>query len=76
MISTTVKIESVLDAKKFVNICNSVDFQVDLVSGRYVVDAKSLMGLFSLDLTKPMEMHAECGADDEFLTKIGSYIVP
>ena len=48
----------------FVNIVNKYEFDVDLTSGRYVVDAKSIMGIFSLDLSKPVnvEIHAE---DDE-----------
>ena len=46
-----VRFDTVVDAKKFVNVCNSVPFDVDLMSGRYVIDGKSIMGLFSLDLS-------------------------
>ncbi|MBS6833383.1 MAG: HPr family phosphocarrier protein, partial [Clostridiales bacterium] len=38
------------------------DYEIDLTSGRYVVDAKSIMGIFSLDLTKPIKVEAH-GAD-------------
>ena len=53
---TTFKImlSSINDVKDFVNIVSRYDFDVDLTSGRYVVDAKSIMGIFSLDLSKPI----------------------
>ncbi len=44
------------DVKEFVNITNKYEFDCDLVSGRYAVDAKSIMGIFSLDLSKPLGM--------------------
>ena len=57
----TIKImlKSISDVKDFVNTVNKYDFDVDLTSGRYVVDAKSIMGIFSLDLSKPIlvEIH-------------------
>lgn len=56
MRSYKVMLLSIVDVKNFVNIVNKFDFDVDLVSGRYVVDAKSLMGIFSLDLSKPIIM--------------------
>ena len=49
------------DVQKFVNIVNRYSFDVDLTSGRYIVDAKSIMGIFSLDLSKPitLEIHSD-----------------
>lgn len=44
------------DVKEFVNVTNKYEFDCDLVSGRYAVDAKSIMGIFSLDLSKPLSM--------------------
>ena len=54
-------LKSINDVKDFVNIVNNYDFDIDLSSGRYVVDAKSIMGIFSLDLSKPIkvELHSE-----------------
>lgn len=75
MVKTKVKIDSVLDAKQFVGICNSVDFDVELVANPYVIDAKSIMGIFSLDLTKPIDLQANCEDSDEFVEKISSFIV-
>lgn len=42
--------------KEFVNITSHLDYDLDLISGRYVVDGKSIMGIFSLDLSKPIEV--------------------
>ncbi len=56
MKSFKVMLSSIVDVKNFVNIANEFDFDIDLVSGRYVVDAKSLMGIFSLELSKPILM--------------------
>ncbi|MDD3766733.1 MAG: HPr family phosphocarrier protein [Eubacteriales bacterium] len=51
-----IMLTSINDVKNFVNIVNKYDFDVDLTSGRYVVDAKSIMGIFSLDLSKPIRV--------------------
>lgn len=75
MVKYTVKLDTVLDAKRFVSLCNTVPFDVDLVSGRYVIDAKSIMGIFSLDLSKPIELQAECDPGDPFCTKLDCFIV-
>ncbi len=57
-------LKTINDVKEFVRIVNNFDYEIDLSSGRYVVDAKSIMGIFSLDLTKPLdvEVHSDhCG---------------
>lgn len=56
-----VMLGSINDVKNFVNIVSKYDTDVDLSSGRYVVDAKSIMGIFSLDLSKPIkiEIHSD-----------------
>ncbi|MEG1520000.1 MAG: HPr family phosphocarrier protein [Clostridia bacterium] len=47
--------------KNFVNIVNQYDFDMDLRSGRFVVDAKSILGIFSLNLSAPLtlEIHSD-----------------
>ncbi len=68
-------LSSINDIKAFVNIVNKYEFDVDLTSGRYVVDAKSIMGIFSLDLSKPIKV--DVYADDEaeaFISEIKAYI--
>lgn len=55
-----VMLDSIGDVKDFVNMVNRYSCDIDLVSGRYVVDAKSIMGIFSLDLTKPIKVEVHC----------------
>ena len=74
MVKMTVRICTVQDANRFVNICNAAGFDIDLLSGRYVVNAKSIMGIFSLDLTKPIELHADCSDDNEIICKLRSFV--
>lgn len=61
----TIQLKSINDVKDFVRLVNDFPYDVDLTSGRYIVDAKSIMGIFSLDLTKPIEVeiHGEVGED-------------
>lgn len=70
-------LSSINDVKDFVNNVSRYDFDVDLTSGRYVVDAKSIMGIFSLDLSKPIlvEVHSDSEVADEFVDSLSRYIV-
>ena len=63
MVKLTVKIVSMQDTDKFNKLCSKFDCDMDLQSGKYYVDAKSIMGIFSLDLSKPLVLDA--GTDDE-----------
>ena len=76
MYKATVHFETVVEAKAFVTASNEVDFKVELVSGPYIIDAKSFMGLFSLDLSKPIDLniHAESCVDD-ILAILSPYII-
>ena len=49
------------NVKTFVNIVGKYDFDMDLRSGRHVVDAKSILGIFSLDLSKPISLEVDDG---------------
>ncbi len=62
MNSLKVSLNSIDKVKGFVNALSKYDSDFDLVSGRYVIDAKSIMGIFSLDLSKPIELKVH---DDE-----------
>ena len=68
-------LSSINDVKDFVNIVAKYDFDVDLTSGRYVVDAKSIMGIFSLDLLSPIKLTVYSDKPEELLGKIGKFIV-
>ena len=63
MVKLNVRIVSMQDADKFNKICNKFDCDMDLQSGKYYVDAKSIMGIFSLDLSRPLTLTAD--TDDE-----------
>lgn len=67
-----IKLGSIADVKEFVALTNSCSFESDLVSGRYAVDAKSIMGIFSLDLAKPLEfiVHDDSAKADELLDAV------
>lgn len=76
MADISIMLSSINDVKNFVNTVSRYDCDVDLVSGRYIVDAKSIMGIFSLDLTKPITVQIQDGADSEkLLSEIESFIV-
>ncbi|NLF37396.1 MAG: HPr family phosphocarrier protein [Clostridiaceae bacterium] len=53
-----IKFLSISDVKEFADIVSAFNYDIDLISGRYVVDAKSIMGIFSLDLSKPISLVA------------------
>ena len=76
MVKLKVAIVSMQDADKFNKICSKFDCDMDLQSGKYYVDAKSIMGIFSLDLSKPIDLniHAD-GNVDEILTALDAYII-
>ena len=66
MKTVQISLNSIDKVKSFVNAITQFEFDFDLVSGRYVIDAKSIMGIFSLDLSKPIELviHAEDHLDE------------
>jgi len=70
-----IMLRSINDVKDFVNVVNKYDFDVDLTSGRYVVDAKSIMGIFSLDLSKPIRVEIHADDSESFCNEIKSFIV-
>ncbi len=61
-----ISLNSIDKVKAFVNDITKFDYDFDLVSGRYVIDAKSIMGIFSLDLSNPIDLniHAEENVED------------
>ena len=77
MKSVRISLDSIDKVKAFVNVINKYDFDFDLVSGRYVIDAKSIMGIFSLDLSKPIDLniHAEEDALDAIMSDLSEYII-
>ena len=76
MKTVRISLNAIDKVKSFVNDLSQFNVDFDLVSGRYVIDAKSIMGIFSLDLSKPIDLniHADNNAD-EILEKLTPYIV-
>ena len=76
MMTVKISLNSIDKVKSFVNDLAKFDSDFDLVSGRYVIDAKSIMGIFSLDLSKPIDctIHAVDGLD-EILKMLEPYTV-
>lgn len=72
-----VMLTSINDVKGFVSAAGMQSCEIDVVSGRYTIDAKSIMGLFSLDLSKPItiEVHGTDEQAAEFCEACGKYIV-
>ena len=76
MKTVKISLNSIDKVKAFVNYITYFDVDFDLVSGRYVIDAKSIMGIFSLDLSKPIDLniHAE-GDSSEILSALAPYLI-
>ena len=64
MTSFDIKLSSINDVKALVNAASDMDCEIDLISGRYVINAKSLIGIFSIDLTKPITVEIH-GSDED-----------
>ena len=75
MKTVNIKLSSIEDVRNFVNIVSKYEMEIDLTSGRYIVDAKSIMGIFSLDLLKPIQLTAHGDDTDALFEEIKPYIV-
>lgn len=76
MKTVQISLNSIDKVKSFVNDITKFNNDFDLVSGRYVIDAKSIMGIFSLDLSKPIDLaiHAENNMD-EIMETLKPYLI-
>ncbi len=70
MVKENIMLSSIEAVKKFVSITNKYDFQINLTTDKYKIDAKSIMGVFSLDLSKPVTLEVESDAAGDFLKEI------
>ena len=73
--SVMIHLKEINDVYKLVNILVGFDGDVDLESGRYKVDGKSILGIFSLDLRQPIKLSYNGDKQDELMEKLGSLIV-
>ncbi|MBR2848120.1 MAG: HPr family phosphocarrier protein [Clostridia bacterium] len=78
MKNVKIRLSSIQDVRNFVDIVTKHNIDVDLSSGRYVVDAKSIMGIFSLDLLSPITLSAQTENETEaaaLLAELKDFIV-
>ena len=75
MSTAKIRLSTIADVRDFVNIVAKSDIDVDLQSGRYIVDGKSIMGIFSLDLLSPITLTAQSDETDELFAALDRFII-
>ncbi len=75
MVTVEIRLTTLEDVRNFVNIVTRYDIDMDLSSGRYVVDAKSIMGIFSLDLLSPIKLTAHSENTEKLFKELKPYII-
>ena len=74
MIERNIMLTNLESVKSFVQMSAAKDYDVDVSCGKYIVNAKSLMGIFSLDLTKTLHVTAYCDENDSFGEEIKQFV--
>ena len=74
MKTVKIRLSSIEAVRNFVEIVRKFEGDIDLSSGRYIVDAKSIMGIFSLDLMNPITLTAHSDDCDKLLESLRDYI--
>ena len=75
MKTVQISLNSIDKVKSFVNTISQYDYDFDLISGRYVIDAKSIMGIFSLDLSKPIDLTIYTDTNVDEVLEALNYII-
>lgn len=78
MKTVKIRLTSIESVRDFVELVRQFEGDIDLSSGRYIVDAKSIMGIFSLDLMQPITLTAYSGNEDncnKLIESLKGYIV-
>ncbi len=75
MYSTSILLSSIEAVKKFVTLTNSYSFPINLTNDKYKIDAKSIMGVFSLDLSKPVTIEVEGDESNELIAQLKQFEV-
>jgi len=73
MKSLDINLGTINSVKNFVNVVGKYDYDIDLISGRYVVDAKSIMGIFSLDLSEKIKVEIHQDDCDDLLNELNEF---
>ncbi len=74
-VTVKIRLSTIKDVQNFVEIVRQFEGDIDLASGRYIVDAKSIMGIFSLDLMSPITLTAYAESCDKLVEQIKAFIV-
>ena len=75
MKAVNIKLSLAENVKTFVNIANRYPFDIDLRVGRHVVDGKSILGIFSLDLSKPITLEVYADHCDDLMEELKPFII-
>ncbi|MGI6690906.1 MAG: HPr family phosphocarrier protein [Clostridiales bacterium] len=75
MKSIPIKLSFAEEVKTFVNVVNRYKYDMDLRAGRHVVDAKSILGIFSLDLSKPVSLEVYADECDDLLKDLEPFVL-
>ena len=75
MYIVSISLSSVESVKNFVNIVSKYKFPITLHSDNYIINGKSIMGIFSLDLSKPLTLKVEEEVPQNFINEINQFIV-
>ncbi len=75
MVKFNIKLTNAASAKDFVHAVSNYPYDIDLTSGRYIVDAKSIMGIFSLDLSRPICVVAHTDDASDLIAEVKDFIV-
>ena len=75
MQETSIVLRDITSIREFVKVVITLNYEVDLVQGRYIVDAKSIMGIFALDVLSPIKLIAHTNDASAFFEQIDRFIV-
>jgi len=76
MKSVNIRLTMMTDhVKNFVSLVNRYPYDMDLRSGRYVVDAKSILGIFSVDLSRPIRLDIYSDECDDLIEALDGYLI-
>lgn len=73
MYTTSIRLSSIEAVKKFITLTNSYDFPINLTTDKYKIDAKSIMGVFSLDLSQPVEIEVDNDSASDFIQQLKQF---
>lgn len=74
MLEKTLLLDNIDKVREFVDIATSKEYIITLKSDKFIVDAKSIMSVFSLDLTKPVQMQADCKTTIDLNRQIEKFV--